>query len=245
MDLKTIHAYADGELSGAEAQMVREWIANDERARAEYDAILNLKAFVRTHAATYTSEETWRLCMGRLAEIDRSKRAENFVNRYAWALCAFVFGCILVAGAIQRNPSNRPVDTAQMAQMFASVNASDAQQRNVAALDAWIDRRFAEANESSRPDRLEMTQPMEAEFDGKPVLMTTLRDGKGFANLMVCQGVESISGLTPIDSEGHYQGGYLGSNGLVAWRVNGACLILTGDRSPSELVDLAKRLEKR
>ena len=103
----------------------------------------------------------------------------------------------------------------------------------------------AKASESSRPDRLEMTQPKEAQFQGRPVLMTTIRDGQGFADLMICPGLDSISGLSAMDADGKFQGGYLGQDGLVAWKVNNACLILIGERSPSDLVDLAKRLEKR
>lgn len=95
MDPLDLHAFADGELDQDGAVRVRSALSSDPQAQAQYDAILNLKDVVSSHAVKYDSQECWRACVGRLNEIDKSRRVESFVGRYAWSLCAVLFALIL------------------------------------------------------------------------------------------------------------------------------------------------------
>src|SRR5690349_7885295 len=101
-DPKQLHALADEELTPAEASVVRESLKHDPQAAAEYSAILNLKDIVRSNALQHSDEEVWKACVRRLDGIDKTRRVEGFVGRYAWALCGAMFLFILSGRAAMR-----------------------------------------------------------------------------------------------------------------------------------------------
>jgi anti-sigma factor RsiW len=90
-----LHALADGELDKGEAKLLREALRDDPQAQAEYEVILNFKEMVVQQSVRHEAEDCWKACQVRMNEIDRSRRVESFVGRYAWAMCAVFFVLIL------------------------------------------------------------------------------------------------------------------------------------------------------
>lgn len=107
IDLELLHAYVDGELGADERQFVESHLAGDALAQSEVVRLRSLKTALARSAATEPASAEWNRCVSRLNEIDKSRRVEGFVGKYAWGLCVLFFCAILVGGALKRNGGSR------------------------------------------------------------------------------------------------------------------------------------------
>ncbi|HWD39338.1 MAG TPA: hypothetical protein VG944_10845 [Fimbriimonas sp.] len=119
-DFSDLHALVDGHLPSSEAAKVREWVKSDPRAQAEFEAISNLKEYVSTHSLRYESEECWKACVVRLNGLDRSRKVEGFVGRYAWALCSIFFASIFVGHYAVRNVKGNDAQFKDLSTVFGA-----------------------------------------------------------------------------------------------------------------------------
>ena len=76
IDPLELHAYADGQLDKADRDRVARQLETDAASKAELDSIVALKQFVSAKCEAVECKEEWRKCVGRLNELDKSKRAE-------------------------------------------------------------------------------------------------------------------------------------------------------------------------
>ena len=102
IDPKDIHAYVDAELSQDEATALGADLASPAAAR-EIDAIRNLKRLLREKTEAPETKQAWTRCVKRLDDIDRTRRIETVVGRYAPAFCACLFMAIVLVGRFSQH----------------------------------------------------------------------------------------------------------------------------------------------
>ena len=236
IDPLKIHALADGELPAEEMAALREQCAGCEKSAAELQAIKNVKALM-ANAEPVSCDETWKACVKRLNEIDKTKRIENVVGRYAWGLCGIFFIAIAFGGYSSRTNANGTVRSGDVPGMvsglipFASYRGGDSPQ----AAQKWIAENM---RDMPMPDpRIHL---IKAEIgnsrDGHRMGRFTLRDDKGEMALLVIYGVSRVSGL---EGEGVYRHGMIDDMPCVAWSSDNKALLLIGDRSDEDLQAVA------
>src|ERR1019366_3102183 len=102
LDPTILHAVIDGELPPHEHEAALEAINADPGASLLHAEFRRLKTAVASLPTVDVPSGAWKSCTRRLDELDRNRKAERFVTRYAWALSASVFFLILGAGSWNR-----------------------------------------------------------------------------------------------------------------------------------------------
>src|SRR5665213_4428232 len=102
LDPITLHALIDGELPPDEHAIALEATNADSNAGLMYTEYRRLKEAVSLLPTIDAPHAAWKRCVNRLDEIERSRKAERFVTRYAWGMTAAVFFLIVGAGAWNR-----------------------------------------------------------------------------------------------------------------------------------------------
>ena len=99
IDTELLHALADDELSADDRRKVEADLAQDPEAAKVLSSILAVKQAIASHVKPVECEDEWQRCRKRLDEMDKARRTEAFVGRYAWVMCtglfAFIVGAIL------------------------------------------------------------------------------------------------------------------------------------------------------
>lgn len=240
--IEQLHALADGELTGAEAKALRDELHQDPALAAEYEAINNLRAAVKTYAPPIPNDELWVKCQGRLAELDRTKRVENFFGRYAWGVCGVLFFVIAVGGALQRGSSDTSVAQEEMARIMTTLGPQANQASGSPALQDHIERVFKIAGEATRPDRLDVIAVDEGMVDGRRVIRATLQDGTGPFTVMLLPGMSTLEDMTEYKPGSKLRHGQLGSAQCMAWCSGEGVVMLVANRTPEQLAAVAARL---
>lgn len=237
IDKTEIHALADGELSPEDAARVEAQVNQCPESLAEYKSLVALKETSRRLADTVTCEETWRKCQGRLAEIDRTRRVESFVGRWAWGFCSVFLALILGAGLLNRANSN-PLHSADVARMMSSLGPSSSQTPAAPEqMRNWL-RGFAPG--TIQLDRVRVVAAAEGVIDNRHVARLTLKDAQGYANLVIIPEVNEIADLQASDAPEGYCYGRVGEVPCVAWTESGYAFIVLADRSPQDLLGIAQ-----
>ncbi|RYG39418.1 hypothetical protein EON81_01120 [bacterium] len=240
IEIVELHAYVDGELSKADADRVRLAVMADPRLAAEVQAIETMRAAVARHARACECEEAWKGCVGRLNELDRSRRVEGFFGRYALALSGDVFMAIVAGGLMNRGAT--PVQTQDLARAVAGFLPSGSTATATPAQRKWVDALLKQADVSLDPSRLYSGPSAWGEFDGHPVVRVPLKDATGEMALLVFDRNTSFGGLVPLDSEGRYSAGKIAQLNCVVWSGQQGSFVLVGDRSAQDLGEVAARI---
>ena len=232
-----LHAYADNELTPQEANALRESLRHDPSASAEVDAVLNLKDFLAKNCARHENDEAWRSCVRRLDEIDKAKRVEGFVGRYAWALCAALFLFILSGRAAMRNVQGDSARTADLASFGRSVapvtEANRAQSR-------FYEEILGQVGRNLDPNAIEIGQPMRGMVHDLQAACIPMRDRKGDLILLRIGGLLNIQDTVPASPS--LSAGVVDGENCVVWHVDGETWVLRGMRSVESLGEVAARL---
>ena len=239
-----LHALADGELAPQEAHALREALKADPRSAAEVDAVLNLKEFLAKNAARHADEEVWRGCVRRLDAIDRSRRAEGFVGRYAWALCGVMLVFILSGtGLAMRNVRGDSARPADLARFLGSPAPITERNRMDSRLYEAI---LGQAGRNLRSEgRSRSTCRNGGTVDGFPAQRFLLRDRGGDLMLTHVGGLLDLQDTEALPSNPEIAFGIVdGTNGLV-WHRGVDTWVLSGDRSVEALDQVATRLGAR
>lgn len=241
-DLLDLHAYVDGELSDEAAAAVRARVESDPAAAAEVAAIRKLKDLSCQCAGTITCDETWKLCTSRLGEMDRVRRTERFVGRYAWGLCAIVLFALVGAGMFNRAKDGSAIYASDVASIASSATGQAAL-ASPDGLSGWLTGLFGRAPVQEPPSQLRVLSVARAEADGRPVARVELADSSGPVVLLIVGGATDVRGLAPTDSV--FQHGRMDCVNCVSWTSDGAAMILAGDRSHEALEDVARQIQQR
>ncbi len=239
MNWTDLHAYVDNQLTPEERASVKETVASSPEAQAEVAAVLNLKQLIADRAEKHTCEVTWKRCQSRLNEMDKARRTEYFVGRYAWAICGAFLGMILIGGQMNRNAGG--LGTSDVAR-YASL--LDTRPTN-SSTDSPALKRFRDTVLSPSGQGVDFSQPQfragyEFVDNGRLVQVLKLADANGMLTLFRVPGQKIGEGLDAIPGT-RFHAGMVGKVNCVAWEQGGALLLMAGPRTYDELKAAAER----
>ncbi len=237
IDRLDIHAYADRELSPEEIAKLGDQISGSPEASRELQAIQALKYCLQTKLSTEECNAMWKQCQGRLDELDRAKKAEFYVSKYAWAICSILFLVIVGGGLFNRYRGG--IGLSQVASLNSEfLPMATPRVSNPEHLRDWL------GDQTGQRTRLfiDPSTVVWAAYSDQPemgrIVRFRLRDGDGLVDLTIVPNVERVSGAQPI------------GNGMMAGQINGRnCVVQfgpgvavfwTGDRDFQQLCDCAQ-----
>ncbi|MEZ0324411.1 MAG: anti-sigma factor [Fimbriimonas sp.] len=241
IDPLELHAYADKELDRESEDRVRRQLQDCSASQAELETILGLKATLTKHCESHDCKDQWKACVGRLDELDKVKRTESFVGKYAWALCGLFFMFIFVGGIATRLSSSNGMGSPDLARAVASlgqpISPSSQQPKEVRK---WLDSLVGKASELISPENVIIGPVATGEIDGYRVSQINMRDGKGNLALLLMNADLDISDM-PSWTQDLKVGKLQGVNCLI-WNDQGYTLVFAGDRPYDQLEQRLKTI---
>jgi len=232
--IEKAHALADGELSGAEKAEALQAVASDPNFAAEHEWAILFKSQLSDKLPPVHNEETWQICLRRFDAIDKTKKTEYFVNRYAWAFCLIFLVGIFSAAGLNWKGMSRPLGNESVAGLFNDLTPFKFTGSND-AIDN-VRREVGRAPQLST-NVARIKQVASGMIDGRRAGRLTLDDGHGSILLFVVEGASAFEGLDIVDSG--YRCGSMNDLQAVSWTDTGYLLILVGPRNVAELKSLA------
>lgn len=239
-----LHAFADGELSAEREAVLRKQLAESPQAQAELQSILALKKALREKCLAAECRQEWSACIGRLNELDRSRRAERFVGRYAWALCGVFLITILAGGLTSRNGRSDSVSMSDISRIATTLAPSRTPPMQDEARERWLDELLGQARKSVDPNRVRILGYSGGELDGRPVNVFSLQDGRGKFALLVMPGVFNLEGTQELPQDRGFKLGHLQGLNCVVWTDGHNTLAVVGKRTYEDLVQVATGLQQ-
>ena len=231
IDRLDIHAFADHELAPERLAQLESEINASPEAQRELEAIRGLKSCLKSKAQTPECGTVWKGCAERLNELDRVKKAESFVGKYAWGLCALLFVVIIGGGVLNRLQGGN-VGMGQVASDISSMVPMQGTSSQPEQLNSLIHNPAIVID----PNRVRIVQPIVDRLSGR-VTGVQLRDSIGLANLIIIPDVGGVDGGQSI-GDGMFAGQINGHNCVICPR-SGSAVLLMGDRDTSQLHDFA------
>jgi hypothetical protein len=235
-DWTSISAYADGELGEAERQEVEERLQSCEQSQRELLAVLTLKETVQTKCVAMECSETWAKCQGRIRELEKTRRVENFVGRYAWGLCSVFLVLILGAAMLTRTNGTGLRTGDLMSSMLSPIPGPTSQAPE--ELRRWLGS-VLEAP-VVQPDTVAVTGAATGFVEGRRAVRLHLADQRGEMVMFVISEVDRIDDVERLDSKRPYYVRRLNNVNCVAWTFEGNAFIMMGDRPFEELCQIAQ-----
>ncbi|HRF58395.1 MAG TPA: hypothetical protein PLH94_00610 [Fimbriimonadaceae bacterium] len=242
-DYLEIHALADGELSAQEQVRVRDRIESDPRAKAEFVAVTLVKSTVQTRCVPVANDEVWSACRERLDAIDKTKRVEGFVGRYAWALCLGFLIMIVGAASFNRMPNRQSVDTGDMARMVAGMTPIPMPtQKPPAEVQRWAERQLDGAPVQLPAESMQVQSLSRGLYEGRRAMMVRLADARGSVALLVVEDTHSVEGMQGASDARLFGHGQVDGMNCISWVEDGVACLLVGARPPMELEGIAQQI---
>ncbi len=240
-DWMEIHALADGELSGESKRLAEAKLAASSELRAEFDAVLALKSTLKAKCQDEASEALWSACSARLDEIDRTRRVERFVGKYAWGLCAVFFAVILSAGVMNRSFGLGELGTGDVAKVVASLGGSSRASNDGEDMRKWI----RNASITLETGSMRVAGFREGIHEGRQFgVFYLVGDGEQLT-LVAVRGLERFDGTEPISPESRYAAGQIDQYNCVTWNDRGFGLMLIGAGDCGQLCSAADNIGLR
>lgn len=239
-EFEDIHALADGQIEGEAKAAAAARILSDESARAEYETVTLLKATLQRTCEPVPNPEGWRIARERLDAIDRARRAEVFVGRNAWALCAVFFVLIVSAAFFNRATGRNKLYTGDVARIMSSMvpmplgSSSDVEKGVQNTLGTMPFRVPAEG--------LRATGISKGFFGGSRALLLNFVDSRGPTFVIIVENMHEVEGLTQDPNEEGYSVGKLNGINAISWDCDGRICILVGDRDFDDLQQVAAQI---
>jgi hypothetical protein len=241
-----LHALADGELSVEQATGLKQRVQSDASLRREHEAILNLKDLVRDKSLKYESDECWKACVGRLNELDRSRKVNSFVSRYAWAFCGVLFAAIVGARFFVKDVRGDSVRAADIGRIFPiqgnpHAPVTPSQMQEYASL-------LNLAKQAVDPNALHLVCPPHQALMGDiSITRLDLQDGhSGVLELYLVPAQVNFEDTQPLGSDPSVSAGVIAGNGTslncLVWSSDGRTLVLAGDRQEADLEQVRTEL---
>ncbi|HVT14042.1 MAG TPA: hypothetical protein VHE55_17395 [Fimbriimonadaceae bacterium] len=230
IDRLDIHAFADRELSPEEMARLQHEIQASPDAARELEVIQSLKVCLAGKLEAPTDASLWRGCVGRLNEIDRARKAEQFVGKYAWAICGALFLAILGGGILNhyRGPSvGMGTIASEISSMTPMSSMPLSQPEQLRGSRIVIDPR----------------KVIRAAYLDQPSGRTyrfRMNDAIGIVDVLLIPNVSGIDGVQEI-GDGMSVGRANGLN-CVTWQDGGGVVIVAGEQDPQQLRDFARSL---
>ncbi len=237
IDRELLSAYADGEVTATERAQIELALKTDSAAVEHLSSMRATKQFVAEHARPVENDELWSTCVKRLGELDRTKKVEGFVGKYAWGLCALFF-CVIVTGGMLRKLNPNSVRTGQVASYVSGL--AGGWSRPPAAPQGqreWVEQKLGRMGADMQPDHFDVVACQEGLVDNHRVVRLLMRDSVGVVEMVVVSNVDTIDGG---EAMGNFHAGTLNGANCVAWSQDGSAAFLMGDANQRTHQDLAR-----
>lgn len=244
-DALDIHAYADGQLDSSLKPEVGARLESDPQARAEYESVVTIKRLLTEKCVPAPNDELWKACRKRLDEIDKTRKVEGFVSRYAWGLCALLFVGIIGGGMLYRRNGQATLytgDVPSLASALAPISLPQSQEPN--EVRQYIREKTGGAPIEFSSGALQLISVMQGEREGRKLSMFNFADREGTLSLLVVPGTVHVDGLN-LTEEGRYCHGVIGTMYCVSWVDDGFALLLIGKRDTNALQRIASNFRIR
>jgi len=239
-EFEDIHALADGQIEGEAKAAAAARILSDEAARAEYETVVLLRSTLVRTCEPIPNPEGWKDVRERLGAIDRTRRAEVFVGRNAWALCAIFFALIVSAAFFNRATGRNKLYTGDVARIMSSMvpmplgTTSEVEERVQSTLGTVPFRVPAES--------LRTTGFSKGYLDGNNAIMVNFVDSRGPSFLLIIENQHEVEGLRQDPNELGYSIGKLNGINAISWDCHGRICILVGERDFDDLQLVASQM---
>lgn len=240
-DWLDIHALADGQLEGEQRASAEALVASSPECKAEFESIRFIKSTLQGKAETYHSSATWAACRQRLVELEKRRRVESFVGRYAWGMCGIFLAAILGASFMNRANPDPELATGDVAKIVSGMAQLSPNRNAPEDMRSWI---------KNKPVTLDFgnLKPFYWEsglVKGRKVTRFAVADGKGTFSVVVVQGDEELEGGEPMTVPGNYTAVRVEGGNGVTWHDKGFTLLVVGPRSQDEVLTLAESIRLR
>lgn len=237
-----LHALADGELSVEEKARLSAKLEANPRAQAEYQQIISLKSALRASAKMPECDELWKACQGRLDELEKTKRVETFVGKYAWGICGVFFMAIAIGGVMNRSAS-RGVQPNDVAGYMAGISLSTPPKtQNQAELNPALKQIVGEAF-TERPATMVVTAIGSNNEPGQRTEFARLSDAFGSVAVVALIDVKQVEGLWDYEENSNFKCAKIdGANAMFWTRNDGIICMVIGQRSYEELHEIIEAM---
>jgi hypothetical protein len=243
IDRNDLHALADNELEPQQRAALLDQLKNDSQAEAEYQSILAMKAVLKTQMEQPDTAELWSKCRGRLDELDKTRRVESFVGRYAWGICGFFIAAILLGGVFNR-ATGRSVQPNEVAGYVAGLSpVSVPRDQNQAELEPELRQVVGSAFEK-RPAQMVVTAIGRSTLSGGRTSYVQLSDPFGTVAVVALHDVKLVEGLWDYEPNSNFKCAKVDGVNALFWnrREDGAICMVVGMRSYDELYGIVQAM---
>jgi|GEM_PF-1451129 len=242
IDRLDLHALADGELPEERRKELLAELANDPQATAELHAIQTLKATLQSKAETPDTDALWSRCQDRLGEIEKTRRVESFVGRYAWGICGAFFLAIVVGGVFNR-VGVKSVKANEVAGYVAGltpipVPPSQSDREIAPMLKQVIGEAF-----KSKPSKMQVVSVSRSTVPGQRIGCVQLSDAFGIVSVMALPDVQGVDGVWPYESDEDFRCGKVDGMNALFWNEEGMICMVVGQRSYDELHSIVTSMQ--
>jgi hypothetical protein len=242
IDRNDLHALADNELANEQRAALLAQLESDPQAQAEYRSILAMREALKSKLESPETEVLWQKCRSRFDELDKTRRVESFVGRYAWGICGLFFVAILFGGVLNRAIGKR-VQPNEVAGYVASLSpVSVPRTQNQAELDPALKQVVGETF-IRRPNRMLVTAVGQNSTPGERTSYVQLADEFGKVAVVALHDVTKVDGLYAYESDPNYFCAKLdGLNALFWKREDGKICMVVGQRDYNELYGIVQAM---
>ncbi|MCU0317259.1 MAG: hypothetical protein MUC92_11770 [Fimbriimonadaceae bacterium] len=232
-----VNRLADGDLTESESSELKAELTNDPNLASELEWAQCLKQQLKEKCHTVGCQQTWQASLLRLDAIDKTKRAEYFVGKYAWAVCGVFLVALVSAAVLNRMNPTRHLTETQVAGLFNSFRAEGGSATRGTVVDP-----FPGGPPLTFQSFYRVSSAENGFADGHEAVRFRVDDGRGgFAVIYVSKasGVEGFSGTNA------FRLGLINGQRSVTVRHGEGLLMVMGDRGFDELQEEILRLINR
>ena len=244
IDRSELHALADNELSESERQDLLRRMSDDASAQAELQSIQSMKSMLRCQEGPeLDTAELWKRCQDRLTEIDKTKRVEGFVGKYAWGICGLFFLAIAMAGFFNR-ASGRSVRPDEVAGYVAGMSPiSVPRNADQTQLEPALKEVVGEAFRN-RPAKWLVTAIGRNATPGHRCSYVQLTDEFGDVAVVAMHDVAQVDGLWQYEPDPEFGATKFDGVNALFWkrREDGEICMVVGQRSYDELYSVVQSI---
>jgi len=237
MDPIDLHAYVDGELSAGQLTDAKTTIESSANTLREVEAIRSLKTMLREKSEAPEIGGSWRSCVRRLDEIDKARKVERAVNRWAPALCGVLLLGIVGAGLFNlRTHWNAP----KSQNLARFIGVSGKAPNSGTSIDHQ-ERRLQESF-ASTPTHLEVRRITDGLIDGTKVRRFDMRDASGNLQILLVHEQMDFEGMRTLPDYPTVRAGVLGTTNCAA-RIDGNdTVVVIANRSYKDLAEVLNQV---
>ena len=241
IDRTDLHAYVDGELGPDQKASIEQILKTSASDAREVQAIRDLKSMLESKLTPPSTDGLWKVCVGRLDEIEKTRRVERIVGRYAPALCGGLFVVILLAGQFGHRPDRGNISTPDTLKMLTTLSPMQPPKKSVGFdLGSWY-QALLNQSKLSTPDHLTILGASQGFFGNIPVRSFSARDEMGGLKILVVQQPIVLEGMQPMANHSDLQYGLLDGMNCVVRTQGNTTIFVIAERSPEDLASVATK----